>query len=621
MRLSPRPGVNPSEKGRRGLAGRESPTSVQIRGKTSPMRKIVWSGILLILFTAVFAEAPGYQPMVVGIDSNLAVVEGRVVFVQGDEGLTALDVDTGDVVQRKTDQDYAGVFEVANGRLFLYWGPYDAKVCSRLDPDTLDIVWTAEMYDFPWVYQDYYIAKTTKEEIVCRSIDSGRTLWETRVEPGGIVDACPSYVVLKWKGKGDRSPEGSTFHVYDMDTGAFLFLGHVAGPSSALCFYSSKEKIFVLTGPPLSDDWTSASLERLLVFDRTGKQLEALEIPRETFQETDYRIPAFTLQGQTFYPWGSVLPSGEEPRESDSVRVLWFIHGLSFDSAMIASGVFEEDDIDIAYDADSVPLGHRRYESLAIGRFTPRSGTGWTGYFPYLSPYGGIRTVAEYQGKLLIGSNRGHVECVDLAEGRSLWLYSFPFVVRTMSYTFPGGMPPTRLEQARSFEEDYKAKRPESGVVRLPDNLEAIPENAEAIRALATTATTRVVVDPDPINPFRESLTEDLVLIWGLAVIPFPLLALTLVVRRKRKWLKENSVWVALVAFLGAWVAFLSDSWLSAATLVAEKIAIAVTALAVVAFAVEAIRRRRRIRAIVALAILFLALYRIHYAFLYLWPD
>ena len=178
-----------------------------------------------------------------------------------------------------------------------------------------------------------------------------------------------------------------------------------------------------------------------------------------------------------------------------------------------------------------------------------------------------------------------------------------------------------RLEKARDFDRNYREKQTPSGMVRLPDDLEAIPENAEAIRALATTATTRVVVDPDPINPFRESLTEDLILTWGLVVIPFPLLALLLVVRRKRKWLKENSVWVALVAFLGAWAAFLFESWLSAATLVAEKIAIAVTALAVVAFAVEAIRRRRRARGALALAILVYALYDIYFAFLYLWPG
>jgi len=53
-----------------------------------------------------------------------------------------------------------------------------------------------------------------------------------------------------------------------------------------------------------------------------------------------------------------------------------------------------------------------------------------------------IRAVAAAQGRILLGSNMGHVECLDAHTGKSLWLYVFPTMRHTMSYSSPNGLPP-----------------------------------------------------------------------------------------------------------------------------------------------------------------------------------
>jgi len=46
----------------------------------------------------------------VGVNSNIVVDEGKVYFAQSDRSLTVLNLETGAVIARKHDNDYAGTF-------------------------------------------------------------------------------------------------------------------------------------------------------------------------------------------------------------------------------------------------------------------------------------------------------------------------------------------------------------------------------------------------------------------------------------------------------------------------------------------------------------------------------
>src|SRR5262249_4659963 len=108
---------------------------------------------------------------------------------------------------------------------------------------------------------------------------------------------------------------------------------------------------------------------------------------------------------------------------------------------------------------------------------------------------------ARTSDRLLIGSNLGHVECIDAASGESLWLYVFPTMHQTMSYS-SYGMPPMMSESAKIFRSE-NGTPPTSGL-QLTDQVGK---------------PTRVIRDPDPTNPFRD-LPRLLSIAWAGVVIP-----------------------------------------------------------------------------------------------------
>ncbi len=65
----------------------------------------------------------------------------------------------------------------------------------------------------------------------------------------------------------------------------------------------------------------------------------------------------------------------------------------------------------------------------------------WTGTLPYLPSPGIVFAVGSTADRIVLGSNLGHVECLDAATGKSLWMYLFPTIRHTMSYS-SRGLPP-----------------------------------------------------------------------------------------------------------------------------------------------------------------------------------
>ena len=120
-------------------------------------------------------------------------------------------------------------------------------------------------------------------------------------------------------------------------------------------------------------------------------------------------------------------------------------------------------------------------------------------------------------GGLLIGTNVGHVECIDARTGRSLWIYVFPTMRHTMSYSTPYGMPPTMAERAEIFRRENRQPRTISGVQVL--GRDGKDDSA------------RVIFDPSPVDPFKR-LPFYLTIAWtGAGMVVFGLLLSQLFMR------------------------------------------------------------------------------------------
>lgn len=117
----------------------------------------------------------------------------------------------------------------------------------------------------------------------------------------------------------------------------------------------------------------------------------------------------------------------------------------------------------------------------------------WFCALPYLRERERIVAVTEHEGKLLLGSDAGHVECVDLASGKSLWLYVFP----VLRWSYLDGSDPSWFgDTASAWHRNFRDLPKTVGMVRLP----ADPGKDEIIfwKYFKDSFTAAVIVDPNP---------------------------------------------------------------------------------------------------------------------------
>ena len=126
----------------------------------------------------------------------------------------------------------------------------------------------------------------------------------------------------------------------------------------------------------------------------------------------------------------------------------------------------------------------------------------WTAYAPYLGEYGSVSHVAEADGKLVLGSTEGQVECLDIESGRPQWLYTFPVTRQTMSYSSPYGMPPYLTQQAAEYRKSVEKMSTPSGSILLPSDFQPASTNWAKLRA-ETEYPRRIIIDPNPDDPFH----------------------------------------------------------------------------------------------------------------------
>lgn len=158
----------------------------------------------------------------------------------------------------------------------------------------------------------------------------------------------------------------------------------------------------------------------------------------------------------------------------------------------------------------------------------------WYGYFEYVGRWRGIVQVAVAEGRLLVGTALGHLECIDIATGRSLWLYRFPTLHIARSWTFPHGAPPRYVRAAAIFREDNELAAKARGMVRLPKSCTPGDPELPGLLEKAEKPTPRIITDPKPCDPFAD-LNLVVTVAWLRALILLGVLLASEAVKRWRK--------------------------------------------------------------------------------------
>ena len=168
-----------------------------------------------------------------------AVVGDRVYLTDESGNVTALDLETGEVIWRYESRMTAGVTPaVADGLLFVVFRP---GLVSALEAETGEVVWsrrlrTASLPSPAVADGRLYVAESDKNRLLALDAATGDTLWEYRL--GDWVIATPAII----DGKVIATANDATVHVINAETGQRRMI------------YDAGRSRWVRGGPLVTDD-------------------------------------------------------------------------------------------------------------------------------------------------------------------------------------------------------------------------------------------------------------------------------------------------------------------------------------------------------------------------------
>lgn len=482
---------------------------------------------VVLLDTSAF----GYTRRRVGVDSNLLVRGSHVVFAQGTGSLTVLDVNTGQVQLRKKPTDdfwYAGKLQdTPFGVLMIRYSRI-----ALLDQSTFDPIWSAESCQDGSVDGDFVVSHDGNRTITCRDLKTGQEQWTVNMAGSWELRAASGRVVVATSTHFDGQPALRTL---DLKTGSELLRHEGRDEDSWVNVYFDGEFVYLITARDNSRDEIPGDIMK---FDLQGTPLKSVSFTSsEVVAKFDRAAHDFIFEGKMFLHNGAVRPLYSH--EPESLLAEWKLGNRAAES--LPGGVLADR---LAQDVDG------RYGPLMRLRTTGNECV-WRVHPSYrrLSKHdhgSSIKEMAQSDGNLLLASHEGYVECLDMASGAPRWLYVFPAINVTMSYSSPYGLPPYLTQQATAYRSDVsRLGETESGSFLLPNDFDIRSENWSELRASAAYAG-RIVVDPDPDNPFS-GVRNLLIRLAVLGVTPLKAIPLILVLNRISR--RESAAW------LDTWIA------------------------------------------------------------------
>jgi outer membrane protein assembly factor BamB len=458
--------------------------------------------IVIILFAVcVLFSSPsqGYKYIQVGVNSNFLTEDGQVYFAQSGGSLTVLDLKTGNVIHRKKDEHYSDtIIGTEHGILVLKHG----KIIM-LERGTLNTMWDTAQHFKANIIKDYLVSYDGNGLVECRNLSDGSVYWSYNL-PGALEIIAEGQYVLVHRAATFRGEPMTV--LLDLDTGKEVFRKQPPPNVHYEKVFFDGRNIFVDKGTFAKERAGYAS-EEIVVWNISGEQVGSLSLSVIKPKRNKLRnvVEPYFIDNKWFCR-GRVYLEGQyiSPRRAGRTDIRQRMGNKSLDYRFIFKLPFEEE---VLIESRYVKPSKRNDKKVTI-EFKSKEWN-WKGVLPYLEKKGQVEVVGSSESELLIGTNFGHVECIEKSTGRSLWMYIFPTTRHTASSSSPFGMPPTMTEAAAAYRRENKEAPPVSGV--------------QLLDSTGPKAATRIIFDPEPDNPFRR-LYLYLVIAWSAALLPFILL-------------------------------------------------------------------------------------------------
>ena len=521
--------------------------------------------------------------MQVGVDSNFLIADGKVYFAQADGTLTALNLDTGEVVARHKNGDYSGTLRLFDKGILVC----AYKELTMLDRATLEVIWRADEHE-PVIDAGRLVSSDGNGLVRCREADTMKVLWSYNL-PGALDIVVQKGKVLLFRSAVFDGPEGFPAVVL-LDALSGEELLHKTSPPNVhyINAYFDGENIYLPTG---SCDFTGYNLgrldacfEKLTVWDLAGREVKSIPAPDRFTKESTYRDKAFSIAGKVFVH-GRVWSRLEDapPRKEGRGRPI--IQESSADIGRRVAGTrfnFADGSVTVRIAADYARYHPDAKRTIEVEL---KSAAGnWRGSLPYLKSPGEVEVVAASDKKIILGTNLGHVEAINRSDGQSQWIYIFPTMRHAMSHD--------------AYYGESMMARDAALYRRVNANMQ--PESGFMLDGAGQPSRPKVIFDPEPANPYR-MLPIYLTIAWIGVTAPVLLTVIIMALCRKRRLDLRIPAVSALVLAVGAICCFGFFGRVSTATAVGFRFSMAVPLLVAVLYAVRSLVEWRRISGILVL--------------------
>lgn len=472
---------------------------------------------LIGLSAIALSSSHAHTAMTIAVDSNLLVFDGKVLFAQGTGSLTLLDLATGKVLLRKPpphEWDFGGkLFKHKQGILMS-----DYSRTALLDDNTLEVIWSLEKTCDAAIGKDHFISHDGYHTVTCLEIATGNSVWITTMQGGWRLLASDDLVVV---GTPHMYDEGHAVKLLELDSGEELFHRQANEDEQFLNFYFDGESVYLMKSKKEGREPDIDPVpEQLEVIGLDGQSLRIIDFQSDDILgQYGYKTPnhGFFLEGRYYSSDGSVRNA--YPHEPDRWATEWSKEEALTET--IPSGVLIERTLEDAANETGNAL---QLVSEAAS---------WNGYVSYYDDARWLGRYTEAEGQLIFASGRGHVECIEIATGQPQWIYVFPVIRRTMSYS-RYGMPPMLTERAAAYRNGLKNLGVKSGTLRIPDGEALSSINFKRLRD-ATEYTGTIIVDPAPDDPFADYVPRLVYRAAAFAALPVLIICCFVAIRIRRR--------------------------------------------------------------------------------------
>jgi outer membrane protein assembly factor BamB len=455
--------------------------------------------IVALLWPPLAGSLLAYTSVRVALHSNILVDGKRVIFAQGTGSLTVLNLETGAVLLRKAPKgafEYSGTLQSSvHGVLMMSY-----ETIALLDRNSFEPIWRADRCHDAVSDGEHVVSHDGYHTVTCRQVQTGRVSWKIDMEGGWHLLAARGKVLVAttehWNSR-------HALQVLDLKSGGQLLQHEGASGVHWHQVFFDGQLIYLVEGNA-ADRYESP---------RKSLRLKALDLEGKVAAEADYKsteVVSRTGQWNITFIWGNKYFDDRRVQTANAherqvLATLWktadecrnmlenetgFPDRRDTHPWLLPSGVFA-----------NLPRKDSDNEIGQVLVMNKPKGS-WTAYAPYLGKVGSITHVAEVDGNLLLGSSEGHLECLDAATGRPRWLYAFPVIRQTVTYSAPHGMPPYLTRQAAEYRKGIERISVTCGSILLPADSQ--PSTKWATLRAETEYPGQIFLDPSPDDPFAE---------------------------------------------------------------------------------------------------------------------